>query len=82
VITVTIASLIASIIITTSTSAQIERSKHIRRLAIKNAEGNIIGVITLMSIIGNVPRDKIDLTNAEMHTNVIEQQKKIDLSLL
>src|SRR6187200_3698387 len=34
------------------------RSKHIRRLPVKNAAGNITGLITLMSIVGNVPSDK------------------------
>jgi CBS domain-containing protein len=39
------------------------RRRHIRRLAVKNKEGKIIGTITLMSIIGNVPSDSIDLAD-------------------
>jgi CBS domain-containing protein len=51
------------------------RSKHIRRLVVKKAGGNdITGIITLMSIIGNVPSDKVDLAQVEMPTNVIERE--------
>jgi len=51
------------------------RSKHIRRLMVKKAGGNdITGIITLMSIIGNVPSDKVDLAQVEMPTNVIERE--------
>jgi CBS domain-containing protein len=48
------------------------RSKHIRRLAVKNALGKITGTITLMSIVGNIPSDKLDLAEVELPTNVIE----------
>jgi signal-transduction protein with cAMP-binding, CBS, and nucleotidyltransferase domain len=52
------------------------RSKHIRRLAVKKAGGNsITGIITLMSIVGNVPSDKVDLAEVELPTNVIEREK-------
>lgn len=47
------------------------RRKHIRRLAVKNKEGKIIGTITLMSIIGNVPSDSIDLADIELPSNVV-----------
>jgi CBS domain-containing protein len=51
------------------------RSKQIRRLVVKKAGGNdITGIITLMSIIGNVPSDKVDLAQVEMPTNVIERE--------
>jgi CBS domain-containing protein len=51
------------------------RSKHIRRLVVKKAGGNdITGIITLMSIIGNVPSDKVDLAQVELPTNVIERE--------
>jgi signal-transduction protein with cAMP-binding, CBS, and nucleotidyltransferase domain len=49
------------------------RSKHIRRLAVKNAAGNITGLITLMSIVGNVPSDKVDLAEVELPSNAIER---------
>src|SRR5919202_5972736 len=49
------------------------RNKHIRRLAVKNAAGNITGLITLMSIVGNVPSDKIDLAEVELPSNAIER---------
>jgi CBS domain-containing protein len=56
---------------------QLMRSKHIRRLAIRNTEGNITGVITLMSVVENIPNDNvIDPAGVELHTNVIEQDGK------
>jgi CBS domain-containing protein len=51
------------------------RSKHIRRLATKAAGGKITGILTLMSIVGNVPSDKVDLAEVELPTNVIEREK-------
>jgi len=52
------------------------RSKHIRRLGVKNARGsnNITGTITLMSIVGNVPSDKVDLAEVELPASVIERE--------
>jgi CBS domain-containing protein len=51
------------------------RSKHIRRLVVKKAGGNdITGIITIRSIIGNVPSDKVDLAQVELPTNVIERE--------
>jgi CBS domain-containing protein len=51
------------------------RSKHIRRLVVKNAEGNdITGIITLISIVGNIPSDKVDLAEVELPTNIIERE--------
>jgi CBS domain-containing protein len=50
------------------------RSKYIRRLAVKNAGGNITGLITLMSIVGNVPSDKVDLAEVELPNNTIERE--------
>jgi hypothetical protein len=50
------------------------RSKYIRRLAVKNAGGNITGLITLMSIVGNVPSDKVDLAEVELPSNTIERE--------
>ena len=50
------------------------RTKHIRRLAVKKAGGKIAGIITLMSIVGNVPSDKLDLAEVELPTNVIERE--------
>ena len=47
------------------------RRKHIRRLEVKNKEGKIIGTITLMSIIGNVPSNSIDLADIELPSNVV-----------
>ena len=49
------------------------RSEHIRRLAVKNAAGNITGLITLMSIVGNVASDKVDLAEVELPNNAIER---------
>ena len=50
------------------------RSKHIRRLVVKKPGGSniITGLITLMSIVGNVPSDKVDLAEVEMPANVFE----------
>jgi CBS domain-containing protein len=50
------------------------RSKHIRRLVVKKPGGsnNITGIITLMSIVGNVPSDKVDLAEVEIPANVFE----------
>ena len=51
------------------------RSKHIRRLVEKNAEGNdITGIITLISIVGNIPSDKLELAEVELPTNIIERE--------
>lgn len=50
------------------------RGKHIRRLAVKNTGGNITGLITLMSIVGNVPSDKVDLAEVELPSNAIERE--------
>jgi signal-transduction protein with cAMP-binding, CBS, and nucleotidyltransferase domain len=51
------------------------RNKHIRRLAVKNAaSNNITGTITLMSIIGNVPSNKIDLAEVELPVDVIKRE--------
>jgi hypothetical protein len=48
-------------------------SKHIRRLVVKKAgDNNIAGTITLMSIVGNVPSDKLDLAEVELPASVIE----------
>jgi CBS domain-containing protein len=48
------------------------RTKHIRRLAVKKAGGKIAGILTLMSIVGNVPSDKVDLAEVEIPASVIE----------
>jgi CBS domain-containing protein len=50
------------------------RTKHIRRLAVKKAGGKIAGILTLMSIVGNVPSDKVDLAEVELPTNLIERE--------
>lgn len=52
------------------------RSKHIRRLVVKNAEGSnsITGTVTLMSIVGNVPSDKVDLAEVKLPASVIERE--------
>jgi CBS domain-containing protein len=52
------------------------RSKHIRRLVVKNAGGsnNITGTITLMSIVGNIPSDKVDLAEVELPASVIQRE--------
>jgi CBS domain-containing protein len=56
---------------------QLMKSKHIRRLAIRNAQENITGVITLISIVENIPNDNvIDHPEIEFYTNAIEQQVK------
>jgi CBS domain-containing protein len=51
------------------------RNKNIRRLAVKKAEANnITGIITLISIVGNIPSDKLDLAEVELPTNIIERE--------
>jgi CBS domain-containing protein len=50
------------------------RTKHIRRLAVKKAGGKIAGILTLMSIVGNVPSYKVDLAVVELPTNLIESE--------
>jgi signal-transduction protein with cAMP-binding, CBS, and nucleotidyltransferase domain len=42
------------------------RQKRIRRLPVKNVDGVITGVATLMSIVGNAPNQKIDLAEVEI----------------
>jgi signal-transduction protein with cAMP-binding, CBS, and nucleotidyltransferase domain len=49
------------------------RGKHIRRLAVKSARGNITGLITLKSIVGNIPSDKVELAEVELPSNTIER---------
>jgi CBS domain-containing protein len=52
------------------------RSKHIRRLVVKKPGGsnNITGTITLMSIVGNIPSDKVDLAEVELPASVIQRE--------
>jgi CBS domain-containing protein len=50
------------------------RRKHIRRLAVKNGEGKITGTLTLMSIVGNVPSDSVDLADIELPNNVARRE--------
>ena len=47
------------------------RRKHIRRLAVKCAEGEITGTITLMTIVGNIPSDTIDLADVQLPSKVV-----------
>jgi CBS domain-containing protein len=47
------------------------RRKHIRRLTVKNGEGKITGTITLMSIVGNVPSDTIDLADVQLPSKIV-----------
>lgn len=49
------------------------RGKHIRRLVVKSARGNITGLITLKSIVGNIPSDKVELAEVELPSNTIER---------
>jgi CBS domain-containing protein/DNA-directed RNA polymerase subunit RPC12/RpoP len=58
-------------------AVQLMRSKHIRRLAIRNTEGNITGVITLMSIVENIPDDNLtDPAGTELYATAIEQEER------
>jgi CBS domain-containing protein len=50
------------------------RGEHIRRLAVKNAGGKITGIITLMTVVGNIPSNKVDLAEVELPTSIIEKQ--------
>jgi len=50
------------------------RGKHIRRLAVKNGEGKITGTITLMSIVGNVPSNNVDLADIELPNDVARRE--------
>ena len=49
------------------------RREHIRRLAMKNAEGRITGIITLMSVVGNILNNRIDLAEVELPSSVMEK---------
>lgn len=46
------------------------RRKRIRRLAVKKADGQIIGTVTLMSMVGNAPSDSVDLADIEPPSTV------------
>jgi len=46
------------------------RERGIRRLPVKNANDSIIGIVTLMSIVGNFPSYKVDLAEIEVPHNV------------
>jgi CBS domain-containing protein len=57
------------------------RSKHIRRLPVRKkktadgcGENNITGVVTLMSIAGNIPSNSTDLAEVELSIHVIEKE--------
>jgi CBS-domain-containing membrane protein len=47
------------------------RKKHIRRLAVIDTTRKITGTITLMSIVGNIPSENIDLADIELPDEVI-----------
>jgi hypothetical protein len=51
------------------------RSKHIRRLAVRNTGGKITGIITLMTVVGNIPSNKVDLAEVELPTSIIENKQ-------
>ena len=42
------------------------RNNHIRRLLVKKADGSISGITTLISAIGNIPNQGIDLAEVEL----------------
>jgi CBS domain-containing protein len=51
------------------------RSKHIRRLAVKNTGGKVTGIITLMTVVRNIPSNKVDLAEVELPTSIIENKQ-------
>jgi len=50
------------------------RNKNIRRLVVMKTGSNITGIITLLSIVGNIPSDKVDLAEIELPPNVIGRE--------
>lgn len=52
-----------------ATAISLMRERGIRRLPVKNANDTIIGIVTLMSIVGNSPSYKVDLAEIEVPHN-------------
>jgi signal-transduction protein with cAMP-binding, CBS, and nucleotidyltransferase domain len=50
----------------------IMRNKHIRRLAVQKTKGGkITGIATLMSVVGNIPSQSIDLAEVQLPNDLI-----------
>jgi CBS-domain-containing membrane protein len=48
------------------------RNKHIRRLAVQKTKGGkITGIATLMSVVGNIPSQSIDLAEVQLPNDLI-----------
>jgi signal-transduction protein with cAMP-binding, CBS, and nucleotidyltransferase domain len=48
------------------------RSKNIRRLAVQTMKGGeITGIVSLMSVVGNVPSQSIELAEVQLHKDLI-----------
>lgn len=75
---VTARSLMSSPLVTVDAESSVQdaitlmRSKHIRRLPVVDEIGQIVGVVTLKSVIGNMPSHNIDLVEIESSRAVVE----------
>ena len=50
----------------------IMRNKHLRRLAVQKTKGGeITGLVTLMSLIGNIPSQSIELAKLQMSKDLV-----------
>lgn len=75
---VTARSVMSSPIVTVDAESSVKdaitlmRSKHIRRLPVVDEIGQIVGIVTLKSVIGNMPSHNIDLVEIESSRAVVE----------
>ena len=75
---VNLASIMSSPLITinsnssTSDAISVMRSKNIRRLAVQQMKGGkITGIVTLMSVVGNIPSQSIELAEVQLPEDLV-----------
>lgn len=77
---VTLGHIMSSPLVTINENASVREaialmeSKHIRRLPVVNEEGDVIGVVTLKTVIGNMPSHNINLAEIESSRTTAERE--------
>lgn len=77
---VTIGQVMSSPLVTISEDAAVRdaialmQSKQIRRLPVVRSDGSVMGLITLKTVIGNMPSHNIDLAEVEYSRSVAERE--------
>ena len=75
---VTVGDVMSSPLITTTPDSSVGdaitlmRNKHIRRLPVVNEIGQLVGIVTLKSVVGNMPSHDIDLVEIESSRAITE----------